>query len=207
MTVPSCPGEEREEFALTIGGTTLRRRIVSLVVLACFGVVSGCGGSDSSNGGMTPSTCVSFLSLDDPTTFTAVPGSSACSTIEVRILLNDVLNVFGGGFDLTFDPAVVQYNGMDTTDSHLASDGRTLLPAEPAPETWPGRGEVPIGVTRTPPLDGVDFDASQEFCSLSFKKVADSGSTVLTLSKLKLQDPDGNDFVGVTASGGTFTIQ
>ena len=192
---------------MTIGRRTLRRRIAPLVVLACFGVVFGCGGSSNDNGGMTPTTCVTFVTAGDPTTFTAVSGSAACSTVEVRILLNDVQNVYGGGFELTFDPAVVRYNGLDTTDSHLTSDGRVLFELEPDSNDWPGLGTVTIGVTRTPPLDGVDFDASQEFCSLSFSKVANSGSTELTLSELKLQDPDGFDFVNVTASGGTFTIQ
>ena len=70
-----------------------------------------------------------------------------------------------------------------------------------------GTGTVTIGFTRTGPVAGVDFDASQELCTLTFKKIARTGATGLTLSQLTLKDSNGGDFVNVTASGGTFTVQ
>ena len=182
------------------------RGVASLIVAALFGVVFGCGGS-SDDGGMTPSTCVTFVSAGAATTFTVVPGAAACTSVEVRVLLNDVQNVYGGGFEVTFDPAIVRYNGVDVTDSRLGTDGTTLFVLEPDPADWPGLGTVTVGVTRSVVLNGVDFTPSDEFCALNFSKVANSGSTGLTLSELKLQDPNGNNFVNVTASGGSFTIR
>jgi hypothetical protein len=191
---------------LAIGTVQFRRRVAPLVVLALFAVVFGCGGSDSSNGGMTPTTCVTFVTAGEPTTFTAVSGSAACSAVEVEVRLNDVQDVYGGGFDITFDPATVGYDGLDASNSHLAEGGNavTFLDGGPIP---PGTGTVTIGFTRTGPVDGVDFDASQVLCTLTFKKIAGSGSSGLTLSQLTLKDSNGGDFVNVTASGGTFTVQ
>ena len=188
-----------------IGKSFVRRRFAALIVVALVGVVFGCGGSD--NGGMTPTTCVTFVTAGDPTTFTAVAGAAACSSIEVRVRLNGVMDVYGGGFDITFDPAIVAYDGLDKSTSHLSSDGTatSFLDGSPVPV---GTGTVEIGFTR---LDqaagGVDFDASQELCRLRFKKIAGSGSTDLTLSRLTLKDPNGGGYQNVTASGGTFTIR
>jgi hypothetical protein len=188
-----------------IARSLARRRFASLVVAALFGVVFGCGGG-SDGGGMTPTTCVTFVSAGAATTFTVVPGSASCSTIEVRVLLNDALDVFGGQFVISFDPATVGYDELDAGNSHLASDGNSVIFQDGGPIPT-GTGTVTIGFSRTGQVDGIDFDASQELCSMKFRKIAGSGSTALTLSNFFLKDPDLSTIPVVTASGGTFTIR
>jgi len=184
-----------------------RKAPAAVVVAALFGVVFGCGGG---GGGGTPSTCVDFVSatpMPGASTVTAQDGpGSTCSAAQVRVVVTDVANVFGAGFEIRFSPAAVRFSGVvDVSTSFLGNDAVPLQAL--ASELEPGRWLISITrLSGTAP--GIDFVGSHDLCRLVFTRVGSSGTSALTFADETLFD-DATPPVAipnVTWTGGTFSI-
>lgn len=200
--------------AIARGRSRARSVVAALALAALAAGVSACGGGSSGGGGgggMMPNpACVAFAGSTAPSasTVTADDGSgSTCALAEVEIVATDVAGVFGAAFTVTFDPAVVQYVSVDTSDSHLRTGGTSLQVLDGNPPA--GASEVVIGITRVAST-AVDFVGSQTLCRLRFQRVGGAG----TMSALGFKDerlldvgnPNPGPIPGVTFSGGTFTV-
>ena len=200
-----------------MGSKEIGKLFVLLIVLAvglgCSGGGGGGGDDDDNGGGGDPTVspvCVAFVGDAADTVFADMDGASSCEDLVVNVAMTSVTDVFGVGFTVNFDDSVVTYQGFDSSSSHLASDGASLIPDGDSPSDASG-GSVLIGLTRIGST-GVDFTgASETVLKLRFRRV---GSTeagdegLMSFSGTNVFDsntpptPKG----GIGFSGGMFDI-
>lgn len=171
----------------------------------------GCGGGGGDDDDDDPSpTCVSFVGAASPAPSTVVArqdSASSCDQVVVEFAATDIADLYAVGADVTYDPAVVDFEAVSVTGSVLADGGVTLstLVEERVP------GTVTVGVSRTGAPTGVDVTGTSRVFRMTFRKVADSGAGTLTPSYEVVQNSgDGTGpepIPGVVWSGGTFRVQ
>lgn len=195
----------------------VRQGIFVVIAALTAGMAFGCGGGGGDDGGnVLPGTCVSYAAAQPPASssrVTTTPGAAACSTIEVRVLVENVDNVFGAGFDVVYDPDVVRFTAIDFRSSFLSSGGSAIT----CDGADPGNlGRVTAGCTILgASSSGVDFPADpQELVRLRFEKRAQTGSSGFAFENEFLADdtydptnPGVGIIPGVEWGGGTFTVR
>ncbi len=131
--------------------------------------LTGCGGRSGEDG-----MCITFGSGASPAPSTAVTrqgSTSNCDVVKVEVVLDGVSDVAAVAFEVTFDPALVAYDGCSLNGSHLNSDGAQVEILQ-RQET----GRVSLGLTRLSPAAGIDFADPGVVVRLRFRKAAGSGS-------------------------------
>ena len=132
------------------------------------------------------------------------PGSVSVDSeqFEVEVVAEDVSNLGAFEFILNFDPAVLEAVSAVKTD-FLASSGREVFCVEPEIADAAIRVEcLTLGST---PAEGVDGDGTLAVVTMRSRG---DGSSPLTLSRVKLAQPDGTDISAswedatVSTSGG-----
>jgi hypothetical protein len=171
------------------------------------GVMLGCGGGGDDGGTGTMPTCVGFTAASPAASNTVSTRESSGSTCEVarlELVVTDVDDLFGASVTVTFDPAVVSYEGWSTTGSLLESDGADLELLENV-----DAGAVKIGVSRFGADTGIDVVGTRLLLTLRFRKATDNGATPLayTNGKLTGSEPQPQVKPGVTWVGGTLILR
>jgi len=168
-----------------------------------------CGGSGGGGGVVTlPATCVQFVDGQAPTSGQVTSrqgGGSTCEKAAVELVITDVNDVFGVGFTVHYDPTLFAFTGVKTNGSLLASGGADVLVLDSGPP-----GQVLVGASRVSP-SGVDAIGTQLLLTLSFKRLAESGSGQLTFTDTKVLEP-GNpppptEIPNISWSGGKLRIK
>ena len=167
----------------------VRRRI--LIVAGIFLAASSalcCGGGGGGGGGrdVVDPSCLSFTAGGTPNPSTVIATESAASTCEVAQLdvrITGVDDVYAGSFTVSYDAAMVSYEGTSLSGSILNEDGAAVEVIENE-----GAGSVTIGLTRIGVDTGVDFDTTGTLITLIFRILpsAGSGSGGLTFSNGEL---------------------
>ena len=171
------------------------------------GVMLGCGGGGDDGGTGTMPACIEFTAAS-PAAPNAVStresSGSTCEVARLELAVTDVDDLFGASFTVTFDPALVSYDGWSTTGSLLDSDGADLELLEDV-----AVGAVKIGVSRFGVDTGIDVVGTRLLLTLRFRKAADSGTTPLAYSNGKLigSEPQAPVKPGVAWIGGTLILR
>jgi Cohesin domain len=139
---------------------------VSAVLLACL-LASGCGGSDYS--GSSTGLHASFTaeqSAPGPASVSLEPGRATGDTIEVRVRLTDIGDVYGAAFYVVLDPVIASYVSYAAGEV-LESDGQVPLYLVDAGQ--PGR--IVVSANRLGPVGGVDVTGSRTLLTLTLRVV------------------------------------
>jgi hypothetical protein len=186
---------------------TTRAGLAGCALVIVASVMLGCGGGGDNGGTGTMPACVGFTAAS-PAASNAVStresSGSTCEVARLELVVTDVDDLFGASFTVTFDPAVVSFDGWSTSGSLLDSDGVDLELLEDV-----DAGVVKIGVSRFGVDTGVDVVGTRLLLTLLFRKAADSGATPLSYTNGKLigSEPQPQVKPGVTWVGGTVFLR
>lgn len=179
----------------------MHRTKTNFLFVTCFFMaltLYGCGGSGGGQSQSTPVPVVAKVSLS-PSSATLGVGATFNRTVEVQ----NIGNTFYAGFDLTYDPNVIQY--LDRTEGgFLNKSGADPTAVEVALQNGqPGR--ITVGLTRLGAIGEVSGNGT--LLTLSFKAVG-AGTTTLTFENPKgFKNSSNQDVVIDTWENGTVTVQ
>ena len=180
------------------------KNIKAMIFAGIIILIHGCGGSGGDSGLTTsPSKMITFRSstLGDKTV-NMVQNSSISNgdTLAIDVLVNNLSNVYGAGFDVDFDPSKLIYAGY-VAGSFLEKSGDTV---NYIITTQTGNsGKLIAGISRLGSVGGVSGNG--KIVTLKFKVVA-SGSTSLSFSNNVLMDAANLSIPGLTWNSGLATI-
>jgi hypothetical protein len=183
---------------------------VAMVLLLALTSLS-CGGGDGGSGIPTPSLSATFTPTTTNPSGSAVfmsAGTASGAVFSVQVNAANITDLFGTGFRVLYDPAVVSYVSSDSSASVLLDTGiqTDFSVAVSSP------GTLFVTATRVqanPFVPGVDVTAPAELISLTFQALVTTGGSSLSFSN---QQVDTCDDVAETCttltaawSGGTVT--
>ena len=183
--------------------------VMAVAVLA--GLSPACDGDDNGGGGTSTTPCLQYESSGVPgaitvTTVDGEPTDDECNILNVDLMVNDVQDLFGANFVVTYPVNVVAFGAAAGSGSILAS-GNTAVVVE-ASST--GTGEVTIGITRVSQtgIDVPDDGVGKLLIRLVFFQAASSGSGDLefTTSQLMNSDTQPVEIPNSVWTGGTIGI-
>jgi hypothetical protein len=153
--------------------------------------------------------CLELSGADpSPSSITCSEGAdSTCELIAVDLVVTDVLDLFTVDFALTFDPALVGYEGLSAAGSLLSSDGTEVTVFE---DYDPAQGKITVTIARLGlGSGGIDAIGERFLLRLYFRKIADSGSCPLAFTTTRLFSGVFPPAIidGVEWSGGTLIIR
>jgi hypothetical protein len=120
-------------------------------------------------------------------------------TFELEVYLENVTNLGGLQFDMTFDPSVVRMEGI-TLDSFLLGGARTFTGLPPSIDNT--AGSATFGAYSTGAAAGPS--GSGPIARVTFSPVA-VGSTALTFQNAQFSDPNATP-INVTTRDGSVTV-
>jgi len=100
--------------------------------------------------------------------------SSTCSTLEVGILVSNLTGIFTAGFDLSFPPAMLQYDSYTLGPLLLKGNPQTA----PFVLVTPVAGGLQITMTRFGPDLPVSAVGSEALITLRFTRVAPGAGAI-----------------------------
>jgi hypothetical protein len=167
-----------------------------------------CGGSSGDdnppNGG---GACINFTPSQSPASDTVATRStvpSSCDRIAVELIVTDVNDIFAADFTLSFNAATATYDGYDTTNSILSSDGTpvTVLVNQP------NNDQLVLSVTRLGgAAGGVDAVGQHRLLRLYFRRQTSVGTANVSYILGRLFDDQVAEIQGVTWHGGTLVVR
>lgn len=184
-----------------------------LTALMLLVTAAACGGGNSNSGIPTPSLSATFTPATVNPAGEAVfmdAGSRSGATFTIRVMAANINDLFGVGFRVIYDPAVVQFVSSSSASSALTGGGiqTDFSTAVAMP------GTLFVTATRiqaNPFVPGVDFGAPGELISLTFQATQATAGSNFTFSA---QQVEICDEVAETCapsptplwSGGTLTV-
>lgn len=150
--------------------STYRFVVFAFAALAATGLPS-CGGGSDGGGTSNP---VATFTPDTPNpgngSVAMLAGSSSGASVNVRITMTGVDNVFGAAFRVTYDPSALFFNGMDDSGSLLRQGGVAASSLFFEANQSSVVGEVIITATRLDPsvVPTVDVAATADLVVLNF---------------------------------------
>ncbi len=187
------------------------RLVLVTVVTALYAVSVSCGGGGGGGGGPKPLVPTFTPSNASPgaDTVSMQAGTVSGETFNVDIRVTDTNAFFGAAFSVTFDPAVLRYNGMGDAASFLRDNGAVpYFQASQSPA-----GTIVAVATRKNPDPGVDVTGTRTLVQLSFTALKTSAGSPMAFSgSLEVCsdaiDPQTNQCVPITVtwSGGTARV-
>src|SRR5262245_64924062 len=163
----------------------------------------GCGGSD--NNSTTSSTApVGIFTPDTPTpadgSITLLQGTTSGASVNVRVTVTQVANFFGAGFRITYDPAALLFNGMDSSSSFLRTGVTDPNQLYFSADSSNSPGQIVITATRVFPATAVPAAPTADLVILNFvaRLAISPGSTI---GRLDFGDPANNQVCDGTVSG------
>ena len=192
----SVTGEPRRVHPRSLAA---RAAGVGTIVVAIL--LAGCSTNEESADVLT-GPCLDFAPSASPTSASVVArkgAGSTCDLLEIDFVITDVQDVSSVSFDVSYDHGVASLQDVSQDGSFLGSGLNIQLLTENV-----AKGELQVGAGRID-LTGVDATGTQHVLTLTFQRVASSGSGSLTVSNGVILG-SGNPPVpksGITWGGGT----
>lgn len=179
--------------------------IFGTLILGALAV--SCGGGGGGSTPTPPPACVEFTASQDPAAGRVAAqanASSSCELLLLDVMVTDLADVFAADFDVTFNQAMIRYDGYSTTGSLLATGGATVEVLEQQ-----GTGITTLSLTRVAPAGGVDVTTSARLVQLRFRRNAQSGSSSVAFPRGEIfgSEEPPVEKPGLTWYGGTGTIR
>jgi len=177
---------------------------LALALPLALAVTAACGGGGGGGGGPTPPTTpqpsMTFTgsSVSAPAVALARGAGSTSTILQLEVRAEDLVNVYGLAFDLTFPGGILRYDGV--TEGPFVGTGGAGTSLQVA-QTASGR--LVIGLTR---LGAVGTTSgSGVLMTLQFTATG-SGSGGFAFSSNQVFDAQANQVGGVSWGGGTVQI-
>lgn len=171
----------------------MRARTLEFLLVAVT-VLAGCSRGGGASGAATIAKSQTGLAIVSSSSAVA---AGATFTIDV-VSVTPTLSVYGGGFDLRYDPALVEFMGADTSASvlHSATDQIALRNKKP--------GAVVFARSKEGPAAGEDLAGL--VARFTFRALA-AGQARITMADLALIDGKGADLSLMTPAGVNVVVQ
>ncbi len=172
-----------------------KRALLGSVILAMVLFFSpGCSSDDSSGSVFVVPTCIEFLPAQTGTpannsiVLRKNTDTSDCDEVQVEIVVTNVNDVYGAGFVIEYNGAIVAYQGFSTTGSFLEDNNVDTQIVQDGPV-----GSVTFSITRVQDANsnsenGVDVSGSRVLGTLRFRSFSVGGPVELTLTNNNLFD-------------------
>jgi hypothetical protein len=176
--------------------------LVATTYLALTVASVGCGGGDDSTTSTTAP--VGIFTPDTPTpangSVTLLQGTTSGASVNVRVTVTQVANFFGAGFRITYDPAALLFNGMDSSSSFLNAGITDTSQLYFSADSANSPGEVVITATRLFPATPLPAAPTADLVILNFvaRLAIAPGAEA---GRLDFGDPDHNQVCDGTVSG------
>lgn len=170
--------------------------------LACGGGGGGAGATIDGGGGAGTLLAATFVSdqASPPGAGTVgvTEAESSSNLVTLAVRVTDVADIFTVGFDVNFNPALVQYVSW-APGTLLETGGESVIY-----NVAPHADKVVVGASRVSPASGADVTGSQTVVRLTFR-VTQAGSSPVPLTGgflLDSQPPGPSEIQGISWSGG-----
>jgi hypothetical protein len=167
-------------------------RIGIAVVLLLALTSLSCGGGGGGSGIPTPSLSATFTPATTNPSGSAVfmsAGATSGAVFTIQVNAANVTDLFGAGFRVLYDPAVIGYVGSDSSASVLLGSGvQTDFSV-----TVSSPGTLFVTATRiqaNPFVPGVDVTTPAELISLTFQALLSTGGSTLSFSSQQVDTCD-----------------
>jgi len=176
---------------------------VAMVLLLALTSLS-CGGGGGGSGIPTPSLSATFTPTTINPSGSAVfmsAGTTSGAVFTIQVNAANITDLFGAGFRVTYNPALIGYVSSDSSASVLLGSGVptdfSVVVATSPP------GTLFVTATRiqaNPFVPGVDVTTPAELISLTFQALGATGGTSMSISN---QNVETCDDVSETCTSGT----
>jgi hypothetical protein len=183
--------------------STTVRLLGAIALVAAASACGGGGGGGGDDGGVIPAPTTASFAASDPTppagSVSLQQGSRSGLVVNVLVSASGINDFFGAGLRLTYDPALVRFEGSDTSVSFLRdppfdAPGAPLLftIAESTP------GILNVAATRLQNAQGtatgVNVAGTRTLVSLQFRLLAATAGTQVTLppAQREVRDSQAN---------------
>jgi hypothetical protein len=182
----------------------MARKIFGVLILGTLAVSCGGGGGSTPT---TPPACVEFTAAQDPAggrVAAQANASSSCELLLLDVMVTDLDDVFAADFDVTFNQALIRYDGYSLTGSLLTSGTAMVEDLEDR-----GTGITTLSLSRVAPAGGVNVTTSTRLVQLRFRRNADSGTATVSFPRGVIfgSEEPPEEKTGLTWYGGTATIR
>ncbi|MBI5787606.1 MAG: hypothetical protein HZA78_01955 [Candidatus Schekmanbacteria bacterium] len=131
------------------------------------------------------------------------PTPQQSDTVCVQVNVADVSDLYAASFDLTYDPAVLQFSDPVTEGNFLNQDGQptSLLATDD-----PASGKLIVGISRLGDVSGIS--GAGNLATVCFKVVGDyCSSSAISFTEAVLETPVQDGEISATWNGGTITVK
>ena len=177
-----------------------------VVAAALMLFAASCGGSGGGDGGMVSTTCVDFTPATDPGVGKAVAreNGGSCEEILLDLIVTDVDNLFAAEFTVTFNAALLTFQGLDATGSVLSSDGADVEVLQ-----QPVSGSAVVGISRIDTMTGIDVVGQGKLISIRFRRFGPTGNGAVGFTGTTLLDGQAppQAVPGIQWFGGTIVVR
>jgi len=146
--------------------------LVIAAYLALAAVAVGCGGNNSNNSTTTTTAVVAVFTSDTPTpangSITLLQGTTSGAAVNVRVTVTEIPNFFGAAFRVSYNPAALLFNGMDSSSSFLATGITDTSQLIFTANAQISPGEIVITATRVNPAVPVPVTTTSDLVILNF---------------------------------------
>ncbi|HEX4955652.1 MAG TPA: cohesin domain-containing protein [Thermoanaerobaculia bacterium] len=179
-----------------------RARCTVAMAALVLAVSAACGGGGGGGGGgptQPPPPRVSFTPVTGgATSVSLIQGTGTTeTTLFLEVRANQVTDLYGLSFDLTYPTGVVTYRRVVEGPFLAQAASTSLQVAEPSP------GRLIIGHSRLGPAGGISGSGLLMTLELA---VAGTGTGAMTFQNQQAFDPSGTPRIGYSWLGGTVRV-